>query len=501
MPTSLFSPFRRPVALPLFLLILLGSVGLAAERPIATEIRQLVEAGNLGGIVGIYVVDAATSEVVVDMNGEKPMKPASNNKLLTTGAGLSLLGPGYRFVTEVLHTGTVRGDTLAGNLVVCGGGDPTISGRFETDKKNVTRALKDWADELTSKGIRRIKGNIIADATFFDRDSFLDSWYPAERAEWYEAEIWGLSFNDNCIDITWSGQNRLPGEKAGMTLNPVTKYATVSNNVTVSARGRTSERSYTRPEFSSDITATGTITVDTSKDDSAAIHNGALYFVTVFHEVLTSAGIEVTGRPMQATPEAARRMRRTAKPLLTPHKSPPLSEVVKVVNLVSQNFYAECIAKTIGRVKRRSGSFRAGTDEILEFWRRAEIFHTGNQMVDGSGLSERNHVSPRQLAEVLRYMDRGPLRDAWRESLPQGGVRGSLKRRFQETTSSRELAPGIFGKTGLIGGVRSLSGLVKNAAGHEWYYSIVLNDFPEKRGSRALALIDSVALALARSRE
>ena len=220
-------------------------------------VRNLVSSSTLGGVIGIYVVDAATSEIVVDINGERPMKPASCNKLMTTAAALSLLGPDYRFSTDLLFDGKTNGHALKGDLIIKGGGDPSISGRFEKNKRDVTATMRKWADELTSRGIKRIDGNIIADDTFFDRNYFLDSWYPKERGEWYEAEVSGLGFNDNCVDLLWSSQDKLPGDRAELEMNPPTSYVRVVNNVNVSARGRTSDRYYLRKDSSNDITASG----------------------------------------------------------------------------------------------------------------------------------------------------------------------------------------------------------------------------------------------------
>jgi D-alanyl-D-alanine carboxypeptidase len=136
---------------------------------------------------------------------------------------------------------------------------------------------------------------------------------------------------------------------------------------------------------------------------------------------------------------------------------------------------------------------------IEQFARDHGIFCVGHDAVDGSGLSSRNRTTARQLVETLYYMDHTPLRTPWRDSLPQGGTRGSLKTRFQATSESRTLAPQIFGKTGLIGGVRSLSGLLITRTGRELYYSIVLNGLQERRASEGLALIDRIAVSLAAS--
>ncbi|MGI8908732.1 MAG: D-alanyl-D-alanine carboxypeptidase/D-alanyl-D-alanine endopeptidase [Candidatus Sumerlaeaceae bacterium] len=445
--------------------------------------------------VAVYVLDANTSEVLVNLTGEQPVKPASCNKLLTTAAALSLLGPEFTFHTRVLYTGEhwQRGGVLHGDLIIEGGGDPTISGRFAKDKRDVTSIFRNEWESTLGGYFDRIEGNIIADDSFFDDEYFHPAWYPAERAEWYEAEISALAFNDNCVDLSWSSRNKLPGAIADVQLNPKTKYVTLQNNVRVAAKGRRVERYYTRAAERNDITASGTLALDSTKEDSAAIHNGALYFATVLKDTLTSDGFRISGKPLHRRGAASVK---GAEELID-HPSPPLAEIIKVVNLNSQNFYAECLCKSLGKLRGSGGSFAAGTDVIEKFARDHRIFHEGHDAVDGSGLSPRNRTTARQLVETLRFMDGTEWRDAWRATLPQGGTRGSLKSRFQGTAASRALAPRIFGKTGLIGGVRSLSGFVKNDDGRELYYSIVLNELSEGRAEEGMAMIDRIALALA----
>ncbi len=451
------------------------------------------------GTVGLYVVDGVTSRVLVDINAARPMTPASNNKLRTTAAGLSLLGPAFRFKTELHARGPVRDGRLDGDLIVKGGGDPSISGRFEKDKRDVTRVFREWAAALKAAGIREVTGAILLDDSYYDRDYFHRGWYPDERGEWYEAEIWGLSYNDGCVDISWSGKGKMPGDKAEMTLNPKTGYARVDNQVRVVAAGRSSSRYYVRADKSNDIVASGTITVDTSKDDSASVWNGPQYFAAVFTDELTSNGVRVAKPPRLLEPAEIRDAYRGAR-LIKRTLSPPLTEIVAVINRVSQNFYADSLLKAIGREKRGEGSYAAGIAEAEAFFRAKGLQKTGAVLTDGSGLAEANKVSPVQLVETVRFMDRGPLRTAWRESLPVGGVRGSLKTRFQQTTESRALAPSIMGKTGLIGGVRSLSGIARNRAGHDLYYSIIVNDF-SARGDEIIRFLDQAAVAIAASEE
>ena len=465
------------------------------------SVESIVDANkDQAGTLGIYVVDAQTSRVLVDINGNKTMVPASNNKLRTTAAALALLGEDFRYSTDLLTTTSAddRG-VLPGDIIVRGGGDPTLSGRFEKEKTDVAAPLRELAKALKAKGITEVSGGLLLDDTYFDRDYFHSGWYKSERGEWYEAEIWGLSFNDGCVDLTWSGKGLAPGDVASVTMNPQTDYVRLDNQVRIAAKGRPSERYYTRADQSNDLIASGTITVDSSKVDSATVWNGPLFFASVFRDVLTSEGISVRGSARLLDPNEVKKLEADAQVIVS-HKSPPLTDVVNTINRVSQNYYADTLIKTIGKVKAGTGSYAAGVKVIDDYYKNSGIYMAGHKIVDGSGLAAENLVSPRQLVETLRLADTGAHKAAWRDSLPIGSTRGSLKSRFQQTTQSRTLSPNIMGKTGLIGGVRTLSGIAKNQAGREVYYSIILNDF-KFSGARAIEFIDEVAVAIAASED
>lgn len=455
-------------------------------------VEQVIKDSGLEATVAVYVADA-DGTVAADVLGTRPVIPASNNKLVTSAAGMTLLGPDFKFKTKFYTTGPVENGVLNGHLVVYGGGDPGIGGRYLDNKRDITKILRDWADQLKAKGITHIRGSLIADDSYFDDVYFHPNWYPRERAEWYEAEVGALSFNDNCVDIEFNTEGQVPGEPAKFTLVPKTDYYTYESNVVTVASGRSTERYYQRGATTNDLQATGTLNVDTKRIDSAAIHDPAMWTLAVFQDVLTSQGITVDGKPLKDRTALAKL---TEDNLLFVHESVPLSEICKTINLVSQNFYTECVAKALGREKAGQGSYEAARRVIEQFCKDNGIFSEGHAAIDGSGLSNLNRVTGKQLVEVQRFMDNSPLKEAWRATIPQGQKRGSLRIRFNGVPEAER----IFGKTGSIDGVRSLSGWVVDAAGKEVYYSIVLNDIGRGDTSKAMNLIDKIAVELAKSR-
>ena len=479
---------------------------------LSAAVTREVAARHPGGVVAVCVMSADSGAVLVDIEADKPLKPASTNKLHTTAAALDLLGPDFRFETKLVAWGSVTtapgeaSGVLAGDLAVIGGGDPTISARFEADKRDTTAVFRRWAARLKAVGVTTVTGDLVVDDAVFDGEWFHPTWSDGERAEWYEAEVSGLAFNDNCLDLHFSAEGLLPGAPAALAVEPVTVYARVENRVTVSATGRPAGRGYKRAADGNAIVAEGSVAVGLKKDDSAAVHDGAMYAGTVLKETLAREGIAVAGRVRRALAyesawgaedRKAPLAIATTETLLVVHQSPPLSEIVAVINRNSQNFYAECLLKTLGRRVAGRGSFTAGAGVVRGWLGDRGLLRDGFAMVDGSGLSAENRVSARQLAGLARAMDRGGRAKVWRDSLPIGGERGSLKRRFQDTVESRALAPQIYGKTGLIGGVRSLAGMIVAPDGRTLYFAVLVNEFT-KNEDTATACIDAVALALAR---
>lgn len=465
------------------------------KSALQNDIEKIIEQSGMSAKFAVYIEETTgTKKVFTDINGKAPFIPASNNKLPTTAVGLSELGPNHRFITEVKHTGKINGSVLEGDLVIVGGGDPSISGRFEKDKRDVTAILRRWANMLSSAGISKVQGNIIGDDSYFDDVYFHPAWWGPERGEYYFAEVSALSFNDNCVDIEWSGENLLPGGYASLTLIPQTDYLKISNQVVLTAPGRSSYREYKRDAGSNDVIVTGTLNAGSKKLDSASVNDGTLFFATVFKDVLKQNGIEVTGE-VKNVRGAGKDI--PASQLLISHKSPELKDIVKVINLVSQNLYAECLLKEIGKKLTGSGSFTSGTQAVADFYTKNNLFRDGMVTVDGSGLSGKNLLSGKLLVDTLRYMDDGKYRAEWRESLPQGGVRGSLARRYQNDAASKAVAKNIFGKTGSLNAVRSLSGFVVNPKGEELYYSIMINDLQRDNASKAVPLIDQIVVKIA----
>jgi serine-type D-Ala-D-Ala carboxypeptidase/endopeptidase (penicillin-binding protein 4) len=473
-----------------------------ADSPAAleAEIDALIEAAAPEGVIALCV---SQREPVVDLitrDADRPMTPASNNKIHTTAAAFHFLGPDLTLTTRVLTNGEVdENGCLRGDLIVVGAGDPTISGRFNDG--DVLETFESWMETLRdAHGIRSIAGDIIGDDDLFDDALIADSWFMQELGEWYSAENSALSFNDNCVDLRWRAASA-PRNPASFTMIPQTRYLQVISRVTTMADGVSTDRYYHRLHESNRVVVNGGINVGQTRTDSATVHNPTLFTVTALQELLSRHGITVIGRPRDIDDLNREEVYAGEIRELASWTSPPLSTIVDVINQRSQNFYADMVLKLIGAEVEGEGSFEAGARAVRRFLDEIGALPEGDDwvMIDGSGLSPLNRTTARCLTQILRHMDTRPDADVFRSTLPRGRAdRGSLRRRFGHSDRHIAVAPQILGKTGYIGGVWSLSGFITNQAGVDLCYSIILNGY-RAEGVPPLRMIDDIAVAIAAS--
>lgn len=451
------------------------------------RLDRLFSAPALRGLrMSLRVVSVDSGRVLYSYHADDALIPASNVKLATTAAALHYLGPEYRFKTVVAATGSIDAEgVLRGDLVVVGGGDPGISGRFFGGE--ATAVFARWAEELRRRGLRVVAGDLIGDDRFFDRQYRHPTWPRGQEAYWYEAPVGALSLNDNCVDFTLIPTT--PGKPARLRLNPPTDYLRFRNRC-LTRRGRSAPKVLFRRALGSrEVVIEGTIPSRVAAvTNHVTVDEPGEYFLAVLAQVLRSRGIQVRGRPRLVEPDEVF----TSLTTLVEHRS-GLADAVRVANERSQNFYAEQILKTLGREVLGEGSFAAGVEAVTAFLRRAGLDPRGFHLVDGSGLSRENRLSARCLTDLLVWMARSPLSDLYLESLAEAGREGSLRARLREPPYRGK----VLGKTGTLAGVRALSGYVRSRRGELLAFSFLMNG-PEAGSLRARTAQDEALRLLVR---
>ncbi len=467
---------RAPVALALVLV-----AGLAAPRAsaqprslVASRIAEILEDEDFSSAYwGALVVDLDTGDRIYESNAYGRFIPASNMKLFTTAAALDALGPRFRYATRLYADGEIQNGTLLGSLVVRGSGDPTFGGRYTAG--DMTMAFRGWADSLRAAGVRRIVGPVVGDDDLFDDIGLGTGWAWDDLVYAYAAPVSGLQFNEGTVELTVTGTT--PGQPATMRVAPDDGYVRLANLTTT---GTPAAEHYARALASNEYTVTSTVAPGEVQTEAVAVVNPTDYFVSTLVAVLRREGIEVDGAAVDVDAWGARpqytRMRRIAT-----HLSPELSSIVGVTNTDSNNLYAEQILRTMGAyaytgTQYALGSAEAGVMAGEPFLRRIGIDTASLSLVDGSGLSAMNRLTPQAIITLLTAMHAypdGATRDAFYRSLSVGGTTGTLSNRYRGGLARNN----VHAKTGYISGARTLSGYVTASNGHTVAFSLLCNNY------------------------
>ncbi len=478
------------------LMVLAGSFPAfpGGKEATAQAIDELLKSKELKhSLVGIYAVSIQSGEEIYARNADISMIPASNNKLFTTAAALGILGPNYTYTTTVERVGDIEEGILKGHLVIVGSGDPTISGRFHNG--DTTKVLRDWVEAVKAEGIQRVEGFVVGDDDLWNDDDYAPAWDWSYMGEWYGAPSSALSFNDNCVDLYWTAGEGV-GQAATYETDPDTRYLTIQNYVTTRKKGTGADRFYDRAMHSRVVKVEGGVDLGAKRQaDYASVDNPTRYFATVFAEMLERAGIEVVEGPADIDDFEDKTVFKRLRRRIASYQSPPLSELIHVINKRSQNFYAEQVLRTVGQKAKGVGGYKAGCQAVKEFLRKNGIDTGSFNMEDGSGLGWANRTSPKTLVDLLKFMHGHKHGAIFKDSLPIGGDRiGTLRARFGETSAQRKVASKIRGKTGSIFSTRTLSGYMTTVSGDELAYSIMFNN---DINGLTLTMIDRIATLLA----
>ena len=433
-----------------------------------SELDDIVNDPNFSdALMGVYVKSVKNGEVLYKRNQDKLFVPASAIKLFTTSAALLYLGPNHKYETTLYASGDFIDNRLSGNLIIKGTGDPTISNRFING--NVDVILNNWANSLINLGIDRIEGNLIGDASDFEESNLGEGWIWDHESYWYSAKPSALSFNNNSVTILVYRDSL---NNISFKTEPETSFITIINRVEKS-RYEPSNISLFRKSGTNIISLTGNLS---EEDDIvkvyASVDSPPLYFLSVFNEVLSKDSIQVEGYIADSEMIENELYYPDYIPLFT-HISPSLKEIVWETNKNSNNFYAEQLLRTIGLELYNYGSAANGIKAVNQLFNKMGINENGIKIVDGSGLSRYNLVSPKQIVNLLIYMFKSDQFENFYKSLPIAGYDGTMLDRMKKTNVQKK----VRAKPGYMENVKSLSGYVQTNDGELLAFSIILNNF------------------------
>ncbi len=443
---------------------------LAALALPAQNVTSIIEKGTETGAFWSVSVRDIDGNVLEEYNSGKFIIPASNQKLFTTAAILDGLGSDYEFATHIYGSGSSSDSVFYGDLIVRGVGDPSISGfMYNEDREYVFRSL---TDQLIENGIREISGSIIANIGFFDDQIFPKGWDWEDLSFYYGVEINPLSFNNNAVDLIVEANGEI-GDLPSITWFPYnTKYVTFYNRQTIAPTNTKYDEDYLKYLGKNEIHLGSSLPQGYLEEESLAISEAEQFFIQSFNDYLNKNGI-TTSHQFEVQKEDNSDFWYNLTILAT-HTSEPLSKLIEWTNKESDNFYTEMLLKTLAAENKGiPGTFENGIAEVRDFLGRMEVDTTNVFMKDGSGMASGNFTKTSILSDFLVKMQDHPEFDSFYNSLSVAGIDGTIAHRMKGTS----LYNNFNGKSGYVGGVRTLSGYFETSSGDTLIVSMAANNF------------------------
>jgi D-alanyl-D-alanine carboxypeptidase/D-alanyl-D-alanine-endopeptidase (penicillin-binding protein 4) len=473
------------------LLIAALLAGVCAAADLTDKIDALVEKSPAGtrATIGIHVVDLKTGKTLYARNDNRLFLPASNMKLFTAALDMERLGPDYRFTTRLVRV-------PSGDVVLAGGGDPSLSGRAYPYQKDPAasgdplRAVEELADQAVAAGLTRVDGDIVGDDQLYPWAPYPPSWTEDDAIHGDGAPVSALTLNDNQITVTIRpGQ---PGDNATISVDPPLEYFAIDNRIVTVAEGRQGSIRLNRQPGSRQLLLWGSVPAKSlPARESVAVDDPALFAACAMYDALTRRGITIRGQPMARHRSASGDAEMLEGDVLATRTSPPLVELLQVMAKVSQNLHAELMLREVGRVRRHTGTREAGLEELglllAEIGTRPDEWRAE----DGSGLSRNDEITPRTMTRLLGHMAASKNAEAWNSLLPRGGEDGTLANRLCCASDAWE----VRAKTGSLTRAITLSGYADSKARGRLAFSILVNNFAAS-ASDVRAWVDKIAMTL-----
>ena len=493
-----------------------------------SRIGQIVRQPALeAGFFAVKIVSLDTGAVIFEQDSRKLVRPASNMKIYTVATAFDKLTPDYRFITSVYarekpdEDGKVKGD-----LIIYGRGDPSIAARFNDG--DYFKGINALADRIVAGGVKRIKGDLVGDESYFDGDSFGSGWTWQDLQWSYGAPVSALTINDNAVDLTVR-----PGSKAGQAVTitsgpPATSFMTIVNRATTTEKGTRRDLRIHRGLGANTLEISGTLPAgDEGYTGGVAIPDPALAFVSMLRDALIKRGVKIEGRlrtvnartggsivgvsPVAPTTETGKMPvlpgnagSMSGAPVeIASLPSAPFNDIAAHTMKPSQNLYTELILRTLGKMRKNSPTpdetrrasqtdEDAGLAAVRDFLKQAGVSENQLNLDDGSGLSRSDMIMADATVQLLTYMTKHRYFTQFRDALPIAGVDGTLRNRMKGTPAEKN----VRAKTGTLSSVASLGGYVTTAAGERLVFSMMLNNFPDAAALRRDS-IDAIAVLLA----
>lgn len=448
-------------------------------REIAATLERLQQDPALKDArIGILVQSLDDGAVWYAQQESELFIPASTAKLVTAALALEYLNDDYRFTTTMLTDGAVTDGVLIGNLYLRGGGDPTLT---PADLRLFAQELAE-GDATAGRPLHAIRGRIFLDNSFFPNSQSLRGlgWEREDLPWYYAAPPSVLSCNENAVRVTVRAG--LLGESPTVETDPPTGLFIIANTATTgTVTPRTALRILPGKGI---IRVIGALAPGQMVSERVSMQHPDRFFVEQWRTALRAAGISLRD---DALPVSAERR------ILLEHRSTALAEIITRMLKTSDNHAAEQVRLALLALYSLEPPLDSRYPIMVTSYCTLSDIVMGNfTLVDGSGLSRRDVISPRGAVRILVHMARGSQAQTYFNALPIAGRDGTLKSRMTDSPAYGV----VHAKTGTMTGVSSLAGYVTTRAGEHLVFAVFLNGYHGK-ATAARRLQDAIAGYLA----
>lgn len=418
--------------------------------------------GLANASICIAISDNQTNEKLLESKPQLSLVPASILKTITTATALEVFGPDFRFQTTLSYSGTIRNDTLFGDLQIIGGGDPTLASEYFPETKTFQEK---WITAMQNKNIKVITGNLILDATIYEPHSIPNTWVWEDIGNYFGAGASGISVFDNLYEIHLKSEDVAGKHTKVIGISPKVPNLELKNEVLSSDLNSDQAYVFGSPEENGRVIR-GTIPKNQADFVvKASLPNPSALLASEFRKKLLANGIELSGETKFEKAVGSEK--------LSISLSPPLRDIIRVTNHESVNLFAEHFLKHLAFQKNGLGTTEDGCKFIIQFWKDKGLDMTGFFMNDGSGLSRFNAITAEQMVNILNYMRiKSAYSDDFYQSLVTVG-NGTLTV-FDDANFPNQC---LRAKSGSMTRVRCYAGYLNSLSGKQLSFAIMLNNF------------------------
>jgi len=410
--------------------------------------------------VSFYVQEALSADPLLAFNAETAHNPASSIKLLTTAAGLGILGSGYRWKTRAYATGTLQGGRLEGDLIIKGFGDPDFSA------DDLWRLL--WG--VRERGIESVSGDLILDGSYFAPSEARRGDFDGKATSVYNALPHALSVNRQVTRVHLIRDDASDGVR--VFTDPPLANIEVDNELRLVQAP--CKRKYHKPGLrvvektgNASLHLTGTFADSCGESNYARLMlDPAEHTAGVTLALWQAMGGEIGGQVREGpVPEGARRIHTL--------ESDPLEDAIQQINKRSNNLMSRTLFLTLGAEREGAPATLEKSRRAVASWLDARGLDFPELVLDnGSGLSRATRISAASLARLLADAYAAPAMPQFLSSLSIAGVDGTLRKRFK----SSPLKGRVHAKTGTLRGVTAIAGYVLDRGGRRWILVSLINN-------------------------